>query len=273
MIEAVLGGKLVSLNSEDALTAAAFGRLRYLPPAVLVGWLNAATALRPTDQTSSWPWATPEIGAPEVAFWPRWPETLSGTGTVEPDVVLFFGSAVVIVEAKLWSGKSGAGDDRDQIARQWKSGSDFFAKNSRALRVAAHIYVTPHLTMPSMELEESWAVLAKTKRSPPTLLWLPWSALAPLLEELPENLVAVDLLRYLHRVGVLRFVGWKLATPVPKARWVYSTDRRRAYWAQSHPLLPSHLWKYTTVASYYWTRPIPRETVRWGFNREMRSDD
>jgi hypothetical protein len=45
-------------------------------------------------------------GQPTIEFWPNWPDTFRGFGTIQPNVVVTFGSWMVIIEAKLWSGKS-----------------------------------------------------------------------------------------------------------------------------------------------------------------------
>ena len=101
MIHAAINGKINCLQSEDALTAAVFGRLRYLVPSVLGEWL--ATARNHTDSHATW---VPRASEMDVEFWPTVKDALRGRGSVQPDVAIRYDDEIVIVEAKLWSPKS-----------------------------------------------------------------------------------------------------------------------------------------------------------------------
>jgi hypothetical protein len=234
MINAALHGKLDCLGSEDALTAAVFGRLRYLDPTVLVEWLALARNYSQHGRI-----ITTNTNEPLVEFWPAVKDTLRGKGTVEPDVVINFGIEVMIVEAKLWSPKSRI-DEWDQLARQWHGVADHHGARAR---VTALLYVTSHVELPTAELDESAEALGVHS---PNLWWLSWSALGPILERQIESgdrvsrLVAEDLLAYLRRANVLRFHGWRLAVPWGHNEyWRYRTH----YWSDYS--LQAPVWRYT----------------------------
>jgi hypothetical protein len=128
MLAADIHGHVVpeARDSEDYLTSTVFGHLRYLPPSVFWDRLFAHTLGMPTLPAKSAGSTLAEaliasavdIAAfeqLEVLFWASHP--LFGV----PDLILCFTGTgkralVVLIEAKLWSDKSGAGEF-DQIAR------------------------------------------------------------------------------------------------------------------------------------------------------------
>lgn len=121
MLIAEIHGKIVpeAQGSEDYLTSAVFGHLRYLPPSVFWEAFFACARSLPDrngaehcmaevvlDRTGH---RISEYAAVNVHFWPRDRHTLE-----EPDLLLCFtGSGlqpvVIVVEAKYWAGKSGVG--------------------------------------------------------------------------------------------------------------------------------------------------------------------
>lgn len=231
MINAAIRGKLDCLGSEDALTAVVFGRLRYLEPAVLGEWF--ATARNHCESTRRLLVRNEDAS---IEFWPTLKDTLRGQGTVQPDVVIAFATEVMIVEAKLWSSKSGVKDGTDQLARQWSGVASHHGNRST---VSALLYVTPHVEPPTTELEESAIALGSQASS---LWWLSWSSLAPILERQMEvgdrvsKLVAEDLLAYLREADVLRFRGWRMVRA-----WKHWRYRNR-YWTRFSPTNPR--WRY-----------------------------
>jgi hypothetical protein len=266
MIHAALAGKLGCLESEDALTSAIFSRLRYLPPGVLRAWLDGAEHWPPgRNPQTILPWRA-GTEPPLVEFWPRWSDVVNGSGSVEPDVVLGFGPAVVIVEAKLWSPKSGAGGERDQIKRQWISACAHLQRHHRSMRVAVHLYITAHLTMPAKDMEESLQALIAAGITSPTLMWLPWSALASTLEAHSGNVVATDLLSYMREVGVLRFRGWSGLVSVSRHPWAYSGRSRRSYWAGLGGQPKQPRWTFRSAARRYWNWPPHQKPAGWRFD-------
>jgi hypothetical protein len=223
-----LGRKLNCLGSEDALTASVFGLMRYLSPTLLVEWLKQSLWAHGGTEAADSPWSRlPRLT--EAHFWPRYDDTLKRRGQVEPDLVLEFGRAAVIIEAKLHSGKTpavmtgqdGEETDADQLARQVKATLDYYGHRERAgIEIAALIYVTADLTLPESDLKKSAAAIDRLGlRTPPPVYWLSWSALGPLLDwerahgELPGSLIAEDLLEYMREAGVLRFRGWRIEEP------------------------------------------------------------
>jgi hypothetical protein len=258
MIQAALAGKLSCLGSEDALTSAVFGRLRYLPSSVLGRWLDTATPYSPGDNVER-PWSTGLT--PEYSFWPTWPD--SDRERVEPDLLLRYGDSLVVVEAKLWSGKSGT---RDQLARQWSVGVAHLGQTMRSARLAAHIYLTAHLTSPETDLAESKRELNEAGYGHTHLWWLSWATLAPILAGMPENPIASDLAHYLREVGVIRFVHWN----IPAARlaaWRYEQLPSAPYWRGAHRRISD--WRYRRDVGRYWATVSPGAAVRWTYQRRV----
>lgn len=240
-IKGKLNGTLDCLRSEDALTAAVFGHLRYLSPSVLSAWL--ATALNHADPSASW---VARDSEPTVEFWPTVTVADRGHRWVQPDIVIAFQDEIVIVEAKLWSPKSSTKDEVDQLAREWHGITDHYRERAK---VTALIYLTPHAVPPRGDLEESAQALGTAASC---LWWLSWSTLVPILEQQVASadrmspLVAADLLEYLHEVGVARFRRWQLAANWQRNPcWRYQTTRltpRVRYWRDSSRKEPG--WRY-----------------------------
>ena len=216
MIEAALRGKLSCLNAEDALTSVVFGSLRYLDSSVLWEWLQHATNVQGEKLGG------PSFAAAKIVFWPGYADTFRKVGTVEPDVVIDDGVQSVVIEAKLWSGKSpsltetteGNYAPADQLAREWHAA--FHAPKERGLRSPrALIYLTKHLSLPREELQASLNALKERGIPNAPLFWLSWNALelplSRVLEELsPARIIASDVLEYLRAAELLRFGGWRL---------------------------------------------------------------
>jgi hypothetical protein len=187
MMHAALRGKPEHFGAEDALTSVVFGLLRYLPSRIVVRWLESAVPWNPAARRKF-----PSLSEPSlIEFWPRWDDILRGAGQVEPDVVLTFGSSLVIVEAKLGSRKGGAGaaadDDwsADQLARQWLGARYDCERKSRAERPVAQVYLTADLRPPADELDESAEVLTRAGAREAPLYWLNWCRLEPALSAEP----------------------------------------------------------------------------------------
>jgi len=143
------------LGNEDYLTSAVFGHLRYLPP--LPFWqsffLSAVGA--DTEGPNSLLQYLTESGAQlsecnslEVRFWP----SHNSFGT--PDLCLCFSGpgtlpSLVLIEAKLWAGKSGKGNN-DQLLRylmllrQLETLELPLSAADRKRAVKALLFLTPH---------------------------------------------------------------------------------------------------------------------------------
>lgn len=271
MIPAALHGKLSCISSEDALTAVVFGGLRYLPSSVLAEWVNSAQG---TAENTRILW--PE-GSPKVDFWPRgWKDVRRGQGIVEPDVLLGWAEFHVVVEAKLWSGKSQLyeqGEDEDsyepvdQLAREWEAAL-FLAQSDAAFRPRALIYLTRHLSVPRDELAGSHAELLKRGIARPPIYWLSWSALEePLRREAregdhPAAAIAAEVLEYLDSVGVLRFSGWGRVPAPTGESWQYAGDSERPYFMGLSLRAPT--WQYESSGTRYLDVRKPT-TPNWSY--------
>jgi hypothetical protein len=155
-------------GNEDYLTSTVFGHLRYVSMAPFwEAFFSRAVGLAVSGREQSLQEVLAEHNVHlseyrklEARFWPHHP--LLGI----PDLVLCFTSAdcspfVLIVEAKLWSGKSGFGE-RDQLRRYLnilKSPSGLglpLSPQELKKAVAALLYLTPHESL--AELEETSAL-------------------------------------------------------------------------------------------------------------------
>jgi hypothetical protein len=110
------------LGNEDYLTSAVFGHLRYLPPQIF--WQEFFSRAVGSDRESRRSLSAyladsgvelSECNSLEIRFWPS--HNVLGT----PDLCLCFSGlqtlpSVIMIEAKLWAGKSGTGDN-DQLLR------------------------------------------------------------------------------------------------------------------------------------------------------------
>jgi hypothetical protein len=208
-------------RAEDLLTSTVFGLLRYLPAADgFLPLLHRARVVTLTPQGStaqpepSWLGSGP-VREVKVDFWPYWP------GFGQPDVLLIFldpsgkAAAVVVVEAKLDSPKSGraAEDDEelasedtpdpDQLVRYWQGVRERWgAEAGSQLGV---VYLTKHSVPPLDELE------ASLRRAPGMrLAWLSWCDNWAVAEGLSAlYLPGADLARLLAHKGMKYFNGFR----------------------------------------------------------------
>jgi hypothetical protein len=166
---------------------------------------------------------------------------------VEPDVLLTFDRSAVIIEAKLWSGKSPSASGIDQLARQWMAGCEWAAPRSH--HIAALIFLTAGLSAPTKDLEETVDAMEGREHPPIRLWWLSWATLLPLLAEIPDNPVASDLARYLREAGVARFLRWPEISTT-RVSWNYRAFVVPDYWQGLTP--PLSFWRYGTPKRAYW---------------------
>jgi hypothetical protein len=163
MLVAEAHGKILAeaQNNEDYLTSAVFGNLRYVAPSHFWHRFLERTKSSTADESP----LTKAMGHPvsnytrlDVAFWPFSPQY------GEPDLVLRFSGSdhpalIVIVEVKLWSGKSGL-EEWDQLARYVRLLDDL---KSIGLHVSNAdyrflVYLTPRDSL--AEIDESLATLS-----------------------------------------------------------------------------------------------------------------
>lgn len=246
MLTAILHNKLRpdEERMEDLLTAQVLGAASYLPPAACwVPLVASAQTLRgePLD-------VPPMPEDVEVRFWPRWRH---GDGRVtEPDVVLRWPGALVVLEAKYLSGKSSTTDEErrvvtDQLSRQLVLARREGAAEGRAWGV---LYLTADPVCPRDSLKASIREVATKAGEDDTdrLAWASWTVIrdgfAAWQPSRPgDSRLARDLVGYLTRLGFGRFAGVRTHTPVPPP-WRFSGSGLR--WPAT-PLPPS--WRFSTT--------------------------
>ena len=165
MLSLVLRGKLAI--TEDVLTAAVFDALaESRDVALLESIMKTARGLGSS-------FAAPAHDSLAIELWPR-------TSVGEPDVRIHLlrggvPVATVLVESKLWSGKSGgaglgiADEPRDQLAR-------YLLDEIENDPSTVLLYLTHHLVLPEEDLAESVRCLEAAGRADlaPRLLWSSW---------------------------------------------------------------------------------------------------
>jgi hypothetical protein len=217
MIFAELHGKLGTNyalahdRAEDLLTSFTFQLLRYIPLGDgLLPMLRRAQLVE-FERTAAEPFE-----CIDVQLWPRLssiccPDVLV-TGLKDGRV-----SSAILVEVKLYSGKSGRGTgaqveaeeafdapdkqfEPDQLARYWVELARKFPDATRAI-----IYLTSHLTAPEAELRESLA------RAPDMRLrWLSWYDVWEIVHaKSNQYLPAKDLADLLSYRGFSTFMGFR----------------------------------------------------------------
>lgn len=218
----------VACDNEDYLTSAVFGHLRYVPPGPF--WddlLKRARGLPgPDGGEHSLGQVLAVAGHPpsaftrlKVHFW-REHETHG-----EPDLILVFTAdgrppLVVLIEAKLWSDKSGTGD-RDQLVRYLRVLEDLDTVKVHVPAEAARclVYLTPRESL--AEVEDSAARVDDAARDRPRLFRLQWQdvleaadAAWPGAQE-PACTVLGDVARFLREVGLEYFKGMSRLDELP----------------------------------------------------------
>ncbi len=214
MLLAEIHGKSVpeAQGSEDYLTSAVFGHLRYVPADVFWPELFAAAGL------------TLPAGATEldVQFWPR-------TEFGEPDLILTFSypdspALVVIIEVKLWSGKSGTGE-HDQLV-----------KYLRAVPNAPLIYLTP--ANPFAEIADSLNSPHRVSGDEHRLFGMRWQTLHDIARRTadaappPFDQILSDVAKFLRRMELSGFDGWYVSAGLS------NVTPTRAPWATLFRTIP-----------------------------------
>ena len=256
MIDAELRGKLgrnysrAHERAEDVLTSTVFGLFRYIEWNQGLGAflrrarsvsLGADGELTIAEDES---WIPCGGGASGVAeLWPRVP--VYG----EPDVLVRVFDAAgccvaeLIVEAKLWSGKSSSGGHRpqsddvdrgsdpdsvvtdadeedseedasddagtpvdpDQLVRYWQLLRSRPTPAGQPLPLRAVVYLTAHPSPPDDELRESLEAASGIR-----LLWVSWHDAWDVARRCSGSLPADDLARLLAHKGMFRFQGFSV---------------------------------------------------------------
>jgi hypothetical protein len=214
-------------NHEDYLTSTVFGHLRYLPPGIF--WEDLFRLAK----------AVPVVGGPgrvlaEAAaqaagsvgryselrayFWPNHP--VWG----EPDLLLVFFEEgvrplVVLVEAKLQSGKSGTGEG-DQLIRYLRLLDDLQAlRLGLAAPYCCLVYLTPRES--TDEIEDSLAHTDDPHVDRLRIFRLRWQDVTRVAQGAhrgaaePAKTILHDVLRFLQRLGLEYFDGFRSIDALP----------------------------------------------------------
>lgn len=191
---AQLRGKLPSdvwMESEDLLTSAVFGTLKYQPPSLGADLLARA---RPLDGA-----LTPKLeGRLTWHFWPWW-------DTCEPDLVVEDARTICVIEAKLYAEFGESEIIGNQLRREWSDGSHRARESDKQLWLLA---VTNHTTIPDATLRRQ---LAGSYADGTHVGWLSWLEVGRFLQQRRADVAggAVDdLLELLSRMGLAPFVGF-----------------------------------------------------------------
>lgn len=230
MLLAEIHGKALDTarDSEDYLTSAVFGHLRYVPPGPFwddllgrsrglpgpgaeeasLGRLLADAGLRPSAYSRL-----------KAHFW-------RGHATHgEPDLLLVFSAEglpplVVLVEAKLWADKSGTGE-RDQLVRYLRILEDFAAVKVQVPPEASRylVYLTPRESL--AEVEDSAGRVDDPCRDRGRLFRLQWQdvleaadAAWPRSPE-PACTILADVAGFLRELGLEYFKGMSRLKELP----------------------------------------------------------
>lgn len=216
-------------RAEDLFTSSVFQLLRYLPLKTgLLSVLARARSVQVEDNQVSFQRGQGELDDVDHAqldFWKRMGEFGS------PDVLirLFSGSdlvQVVLVEVKLYSGKSGTAEDDspdlddiqgegnadgpdpvdpDQLVKYWRGLRARFPEKPRQL-----IYLTSHLVPPVEDLRKSLA-----RDNTMNLAWLSWYDIWDVVQRQRETLPAADLADLLQCRGFSLFEGFRSPQVTP----------------------------------------------------------
>jgi hypothetical protein len=239
VLQALLQGKISREHEqiEDILTSNVFGLLQYCDPKVVLEFLAGATLPDGQRVFESWGVGADQLSIYQWTFWPYWSE--QDCNPCEPDVVLTVKSAtgesiLIVVEAKLNSGKSSLADESempcDQLAREWDNlRSRARAQNGRPLLV----YLTSHFSIPRDEVEESIREFYKKRGSQPTIAWLSWRAILPILRRGPQNAITRDLGKLLERMDLTQFEGFHRIPSSPiewRFLWDWHVGNSRFLW-------------------------------------------
>ncbi len=215
-MHAELHGKLSSEASdadrrEDILTSTVFGML-FATEAwrVLLKWIGRARGRE----------SAPKIGyavGDEQSYW-FWPQM----DNAEPDLVIEMGAALLVIEAKYFSGKGGtqvadpAGFVHDQLAREWRAclpAADHRAYPER-LRCALASSDTEvsliYLVRRSRWARERQALEISLSHVPEARMFLlTWEDLDETLAAEPESRWVLELRSYLARRDLAAFRGFR----------------------------------------------------------------
>ncbi len=243
-------------RSEDLLTDAVFGSLRYLPyGAALAGVLRAVDVNVAKEDL---------LGA-QVHLWPAVPMPAWPGKQIEPDVMVIAGSTVVVFEAKLFSPFSSYHDPAEpgtapyhQLAVQYAATRAWAA----GLRLSGPVIVavTADSTRPSASLDQAIHDIVRLTGAAPggVVKWLPWHRIAEVLAGLErlrpnEQAQVDDVLQLMDRRGVR-----KVFTGFPMEDYWLITAAQRVGSRRLYPQIRTFFDELTVVLGtddVHWSQP------------------
>jgi len=262
MIQAYLNGK--SEISEDTLTSTAFGNLLYLGDEYVREFLGKAKNLDKEEFSDKF------LGdLDKVTFWPH------DYGD-EPDIVMHFSKAIVIVEVKFGSGITEAPfqiitDDGNVENKKGQITRYYFKveKNESGRKDIYGVFLTSHPVMPiEFEKEIEKMDSAKSQR----FFWLSWRELYQICEGLLNDSlswqtkrIAKDLCLFLDKLGLRKFKGFSADVlgledfSFDSAESIFYIQETHYYWKLLKDLLESDFqdvyWSYNKQKKPYWELP------------------
>jgi hypothetical protein len=243
-------------RSEDLLTDAVFGSLRYLPYGTAL-----ADVLRAVDVNV----AKQDLLGAQVHLWPTVPMPAWPGKQIEPDVMVIAGSTVVVFEAKLFSPFSSYHNPAEpgtapyhQLAVQYAATRAWAA----GLRLSAPVVVavTADSARPSASLDQAMHDIVRLTgaASPGIVKWLPWHRIAEILAGLErlrpnEQAQVDDVLQLMDRRGVR-----KVFTAFPMEDYWLITAAQRVASGRLYPQIRTFFDELTVVLGtddVHWSQP------------------
>lgn len=236
MFVADLKGKLSihEEHSEDFLTSAVFSIFDIFPKKYLSRFLGEAVNLDGEVFQI-------KLSDAEFVFWKRFSPKESRS--VEPDVLIFANNLAIIIEAKLYAGKSGTGfleyqtdiSEKqlrkyliDQLAREYYLGIYLldrkkYSTGSKSFHIKDFyvLYVTKDSTFPENEINDTINEIKKisqehAKKAKEKIYWTNWQTLIPLINDIIENTdsfvefkLASQLKQFLLKRSLMKFSGFR----------------------------------------------------------------
>lgn len=201
-------------RSEDLLTDAVFGALRYLPYGLALAEVFRAIDVKVTND---------DLRGAQVCLWPSipmpaWPGTL-----IEPDVLVIAGSAVVVFEAKLFSPFSFSHDPAQPDAGSYHQLAVQYAATKAwasglGLSAPVMVAVTADAACPDASLGRTVHDIERLTGAagPGVVKWLPWHRIAEIFDGLDrlranEQAQVDDVLQLMDKRGVRKvFTGFPM---------------------------------------------------------------
>lgn len=228
---------LSELVSEDFLTSSVFSTFRYLDKQWIEKFIHYAINIKKQRLNI-------KLEEPIYEFWPWYSnEPKFGRGA-EPDVVIYSGETVIIIEAKNYSEKSSVGtvpgglkqSDEiqekgiiDQLGREYFVGlkkilNSKYNRNEEIFSIKDFylIFLTRHNFFPNYEIEETIKSIThilprEYQSASKRIYWLNWQKIVPLLEEIVaiktknsfEYKISLELIEFLERRDLGTFSGFE----------------------------------------------------------------